>query len=258
MPFLTREAFFLLPLILYKILFMKLLLLLLFPVSLFAQDKFKIDYEKRSYIKLEGNGAEYRMMEEQFSKPTFIQLLGDEQRCSLKQIERISNAQGPAVQMSIIGAEKDLESYLDFSKNERIVSKELDGKLFLINAEIETYDWKISRETKKINGFNAKKATYEGNRFMYEVWFSTDIKSKCGPDNSFGLPGLVLEAKMIHIEHPDNYTHYKLDQLSIDNSIKFSVPTKGKSMSALDFKKFREEYDKNLQEMYGNKGVDKD
>ena len=233
-------------------------LIVFIPLFSFGQEKFKVEYEKRSFIKLEGNSTEYRLMEEQFSKPSYIQLLGDDSKCSLKTIDRISNSQGPSTQMSIIGAEKDLETYLDFTKNEMIVSKDVDGKVFLITSEVKPYEWKISRETKKINGFNAKKATVEKNGFAYEVWFSTEIKSKCGPDNSFGLPGLVLEAKMTHLEKPENYTQFKLDQLVVDNKITFAVPTKGKPVTDKEFNTFREEYDKRLQEMYGNKGVDKD
>ena len=228
------------------------------PLFAFAQDKFKVEYEKRSYIKLDGNSEQYRLMEEQFSKPSYIQLLGDDNKCWLKQIDRIVNSQGPSTQMSIIGAEKDLESYLDFTKNEMIVSKDVDGKIFLITSQIKPFEWVISRETKKINGYNAKKATYKHYDFVYEAWYSTDIKSKCGPDDTYGLPGLVLEAKMIHIEKPDNYTHFKLDQLTIDNEVKFTVPTKGKPVTAEEYKSFRTEYDKRLQEAYGDKGVDKD
>lgn len=236
---------------------MRLLLFLLLPFSLFAQDKFKVEYEKRSYIKLDGNSEQYRLMEEQFSRPSYLQLLGDDNRCSLKEIDRISNSQS-STQMSIIGAEKDLESYLDFTKNEMIVSKDIDGKIFLISNQIKPFEWIITRETKKINGYNAKKATYKHQDFLYEVWYSTDIKSKCGPDNAYGLPGLVLEAKIIHIEKPDNYTHYKIDQLTIDNEVKFNVPTKGKPTTAEEYKSFRAEYDKRLQEAYGNTGIDKD
>ena len=252
------EGIFLSLIINTKHIFMKYLLFFLVPISLFAQDKFKVEYEKRVFIKLEGNNPQYRMMEEEFSKPSYIELLGDDKRCSVKQVERISNSQGPAVKMDIIGSEKDLENYLDFTKNEMIVSKDIDGKIFLITSKIKPFEWKISRELKKINGFNAKKATYEYQDFLYEVWFSTEIKSKCGPDNAYGLPGLLLEAKMIHREKPENYTQYKLNDLKIDNSLAFSVPTKGKPTTTEEYKKFREEYDKRLAEAYGNNGVDKD
>ena len=237
---------------------MKILVFFLLPISLFAQDKFNVEYEKRSFIKLEGNNPQYRQMEEEFSKPSFIQLLGDENKCSLKQIDRVTNSQGPATQMSIIGAEKDLETFIDFTKSEFIVSKDVDGKIFLVSSKTQSYDWKVSRETKKINGFNAKKATLEKDGFGYEVWYSTEIKSKCGPDNAYGLPGLVLEAKMTHLEKPDNYTQYKLNQLTIDNTLNFSVPTKGKPVSAIEYQDFRKEYDKRLKEAYGDKGVDRE
>ncbi|MBQ0147636.1 MAG: GLPGLI family protein [Flavobacteriaceae bacterium] len=232
--------------------------LLFFSISVYSQDKFNIEYEKRSFLKIEGNNAEYRQMEEEFSKPSYIQLLGDENKCSLTQIDRISNSQGPRTQMTMIGAEKDLESYLDFTTNEMIVSKELDGKIFLITSKIHPFEWKLSREIKKINGYNTKKATFEKDGYGYEAWYSTDIKSKCGPDNTFGLPGLVIEAKMTFLEKPENYTQYKLDKLTIDHNLTFSVPKKGKAISAQEFKTYRKEYDKRLSEMYGNKGVDKD
>lgn len=237
---------------------MKLLAFFLLPFSLLAQDKLKVEYEKRSYIKLEGNSPQYRQMEEQFSKPSYIQLLGDQNRCSLKTIDRVTNTQGPSVQMKIIGAEKDIETYMDFTKDEKVVSKDVDGKLFLITSKTNPLEWKISRETKKINGFNTKKATFENEGLGYEVWYSTEIKSKCGPEEFYGLPGLVLEAKLIHLEKPENYTHYQLDQLTMDDTVQFSVPTKGKSVTAEEYATFRKELDKRLQENYGNQGVNRD
>ena len=228
------------------------------PITLFSQDNYKVEYEKRNFIKLDGKNPEYRLMEEQFSQPSYLELLGNQNKCSLKQLDYINNSQGPTTQMTIVGAEKDLETYFDFIKNEMIVSKDLDGKLFLISSKPDIKNWKITRETKKVSGFNAKKATLEQDGFLYEVWFSPEIKSKCGPDEIFGLPGLVLETKISHIEKPENYRQYKLNQLAIDKNLQFLVPTKGKPISAEEFKKFRAEYDKRLKETYGNNSFDKD
>jgi len=236
---------------------MKYLLFILFPISLFAQDKFKVEYERRMFIKLEGNSPQNKAMEEQFSKPVFIELLGDENRCSLREFEKISNSQGPKVTMEIVGMEKDLETYLDFSKDESLVSKELETKLFLISSGIAKYDWKLSRETKKINGFDAKKATLEKGGFAYEVWYSTQIKSKCGPDEAIGLPGLVLEFTRTHIEKPANYVTFKLNNLVIDNTLNFYKPTKGKAFTEDEFSKYRAEYNVRLKESM-EQGIEKD
>ncbi|RLZ10493.1 GLPGLI family protein [Faecalibacter macacae] len=236
---------------------MKTLLLFLVPFSVFAQDKFKAEYERRYFIKIDGNTEQHRMMEEQFSKPVYIELLGDENQCSLKEYEKVKNSQGPAVTMQVMGMEKDLETYLDFTKNESLVSKELDGKLFLISSTIPKNDWKLTRETKKINGFDVKKAILEKNVIKHEVWYSTQIKSKCGPDEAIGLPGLVLEYTRTHIEKPDNYSTYKLTNLVLDNSLKYNKPTKGKVFTEQEYKDYRAEFDKRLSESI-QQGIDRE
>lgn len=236
---------------------MKTLLLFLVPFSVFAQDKFKAEYERRYFIKIDGNTEQHRMMEEQFSKPVYIELLGDENQCSLKEYEKVKNSQGPAVTMQVMGMEKDLETYLDFTKNESLVSKELDGKLFLISSTIPKNDWKLTRETKKINGFDVKKAILEKNVIKHEVWYSTQIKSKCGPDEAIGLPGLVLEYTRTHIEKPDNYSTYKLTNLVLDNSLKYNKPTKGKTFTGDEYEEYRKEFDKRLSESI-QQGIDRE
>ena len=227
-------------------------LLFLIPIISFSQEKFKVEYERRYFTKFEGESKQYRLMEEQFSKPVFIELKGDIEHCSFKEIPRIDNSQGPQYKMQIIGGYNDLESYLDFKEDKQIVSREMDGKSYLINSPILVYDWIITRETKKINGYNVKKATLVKDNMNYEVWFSTDIKSKCGPDEAFGLPGLVLEFKRTIIDKPENYAMFKLESISIDNSIKFSVPTKGKVLTSEQFDSLFDEYSKRIKESIKN------
>lgn len=232
-------------------------ILFLLPFSVFGQDSFRVEYERRNFIKFEGNSEQYRMMEEQFSKPVYIELLGNQNECSLKEFEKVSNSQGPKVTMQVLGMEKDLETYLDFTNDINLVSREIENKLFLISSSIPKNDWKISRETKKINGYNAKKGTLEKEGFAYEVWFSTDIKSKCGPNEANGLPGLVLELKRTNIEKPDNYTTFLLNNLNLDNKVEFKKPSKGKSVTEDEYKDFRAEYDKKLRE-FRNNGIERD
>ena len=233
-------------------------LLLLIPIIGFSQEKFKVEYERRYFTKIEGNSDYHRAMEEQFSKPVYIELKGNNNQCSLKEIERIDNSQGQHYKMQVIGGYKDLESYLDFTTNKEIVSREMEGKLYLVDTEIKPLDWIIARETKKIKGYQVKKATLVKDNMNYEAWFSTEIKSKCGPGEVFGLPGLVLEFTRTVIDKPTSYATFKLENITLDNSVKFLVPTKGKQMSGEEFNQFEEEYNKKMQERIQNISVNKD
>lgn len=232
-------------------------LLFLIPVISFSQEKFKVEYERRYFTKIEGNSEQYRLMEEVYSKPTYLELIGDSDHCTIKEIQKIDNSQGPKYQMQVVGGYQDRETYLDFKTNQKLVSREMEGKVFLVNSPINTSDWIITRETKKINGFQAKKATLVKDGVSYEVWFSTDIKSKCGPDEAFGLPGLVLEFTRIFIENPDSYATFKLENIVLNNELKFAVPTKGRAMTEAEFKKLEEEYNKRIQEQIKNQSVDR-
>ena len=227
-------------------------LLFLLSIIGFGQEKFKVEYERRYFTKFEGNSEQYRLMEEQFSKPVYIELKGDADQCSLKEITRVDNSQGPQYKMQVIGGYNDIESYLDFKNNQQIVSREMDAKSYLINSPISINNWIITRETKKISGYNVKKATLVKDNMNYEVWFSTEIKSKCGPDEAFGLPGLVLEFKRTIIDKPDNYAMFKLENISLDNTVKFSVPTKGKVMTSDQFDSLFDEYSKRIKESIKN------
>ena len=59
--------------------------------------------------------------------------------------------------------------------------------------DIEKIDWKIyPNETRKILGYNCKKATCRFRGRDYEVWYATLIPISRGPWKFSGLPGLIL------------------------------------------------------------------
>ncbi|MDH7446094.1 GLPGLI family protein [Aquimarina sp. 2201CG14-23] len=79
------------------------------------------------------------------------------------------------------------------SKKELFGKENFMGKEFRFKGESENLKWKISNETKEINGYNSRKAILESNPDIY-VWFTTDIPVNAGPYIYYGLPGLVLES----------------------------------------------------------------
>ena len=239
---------------------MKYILLLLFSVSVFGQEKFKVEYERRNFINLnDPNPESKRLREEMFSKPKYIALSVDANQCLSQEIERIDNSQGPKYSMKVLGGFKDLESFYDFDTNSKIIMREMDSKLYNISDSIATYKWSITRESKKIKGYDVRKAVAIDANFGIEAWYVPSIKSKCGPDEYNGLPGLLLELKKTSLKDESQYTTYKLESILIDDKLKLQKPTKGKVISTSEFDRIEEEYYQKIQENINKKtGVNKD
>lgn len=111
--------------------------------------------------------------------------------------------------------------YKDINAGRFISQKEIDGKLFLIKEELIKSDWKLTGETKKIEGYTCYKATKiikrkgieistitrddsgqtlgeestttTGEELTVIAWYTTEIPLKSGPMLYHGLPGLILE-----------------------------------------------------------------
>jgi len=92
----------------------------------------------------------------------------------------------------------------DVAKNTIIQEKNLAGNDFYVQYNIDTtYKWEITTESKTINNYVCYKATttvyYDNFRgkgsYGLEAWFCPAFPYKYGPDEYFGLPGLVFEAR---------------------------------------------------------------
>ncbi|MDX5479502.1 MAG: GLPGLI family protein [Cyclobacteriaceae bacterium] len=54
--------------------------------------------------------------------------------------------------------------------------------------------WKLGQETKEVNGFLCRNATYKDeNEREITAWYTEEIRLPIGPQNFYGLPGLILE-----------------------------------------------------------------
>ncbi len=85
-------------------------------------------------------------------------------------------------------------SYTYKDTTEELMGKEnFLGKEFKFKGASGNLQWKITNETKEINGYKGRKAILESNPDIY-VWFTADIPVNAGPYIYNGLPGLVLES----------------------------------------------------------------
>jgi len=199
---------------------------LLFPTIILAQNfQGKVTYEwKASSEEFRNNTIQpdmppemkkflERKMELIFHK---IYALDFDKSTSIYKEERIMTATGDDFVPNISDNGVNIASFKDVKAKELIVQKEFYGKDFTIKEPLENFNWKLESETKKIGEYLCYKATaivpfkkliYEDegaqstNFFVKEkitertvtAWYAPEIPVSQGPENYWGLPGLILE-----------------------------------------------------------------
>ncbi|MEA3424659.1 MAG: GLPGLI family protein [Bacteroidota bacterium] len=66
---------------------------------------------------------------------------------------------------------------------------------YIMPEPMESFNWNITTQTKKIGDFICQMATGNCRGRLYTVWFCSDIPFSAGPWKLAGLPGLILEAE---------------------------------------------------------------
>jgi GLPGLI family protein len=84
--------------------------------------------------------------------------------------------------------------YFNYPKGQITVHDKIFSSNYEYSEIIEIPQWKTSyNETKKIIGYNCKKATCRYRGREYEAWYATDVPVNKGPWKFNGLPGLILK-----------------------------------------------------------------
>lgn len=134
-------------------------------------------------------------------------------------------------------------TYFKDSK-QKFVVKEFFGEHFKIDYPYHQYNWKLTNETKIIQGYTCYKATttwvekdYLRDielRFTPEVWFTEDLPFPFAPKGFDGLPGVVLEASS------NGQMFFKAIEIKKGKNIKFPKIKnidKAKKISYIEFSK---------------------
>lgn len=162
------------------------------------------------------------------------------------------------------------ETFRDYDKELSTESRELGPKKYLIDDTLRRIKWKLEEDTMTIGGYLCRKATTKAGSMMQggmrmfgggqrggggaqnqqradsmakviqemEVvaWFAEQIETPAGPENYFGLPGLILRVDM------DNgtmtYTAQSMEPLG-KSTVK--APTSGKKITREEYRKLVEE-----------------
>lgn len=124
--------------------------------------------------------------------------------------------------------------YLNLKEGISLHEYEYVSTPFLVRFNYEDLDWKITQETKMINGYQCYKAVTQhtpdaGKEWKITAWFAPKLPFQFGPLVYGGLPGLVLELQQ---------SYYTFTATQIDLSKKDKKIIRLKKGELVDLKDF--------------------
>lgn len=124
--------------------------------------------------------------------------------------------------------------YQNLKVKTQVVSRDFQGKSFLIKDSIYSYKWNVTGNQKIISTIPCLEAVHEDSLSKIRVWFTPQIPVSSGPKGLNGLKGLIVEAEMLFkskedVEELGNIS-IKLDRIVFEQPSKTELkePKKGK------------------------------
>ncbi|WP_291077358.1 MULTISPECIES: GLPGLI family protein [unclassified Empedobacter] len=237
----------------------------LLTTSSFAQ-KLEVNYQEiidvnvdelKKNMKVETSGSVslpkdfYDNMYKSLSEPKDFTLTINDNLSTYKKVEKISNGQGNggfSMSVSFSGGGNGIVK--DLSKKEYSKSANLMDKSYLIKDKLTEYKWQLTRETKKIIGFDVKKATAVIDSTKSVVaWYTPSIAVKDGPSMYNGLPGLILEMEIINTSKSDkkSFGNVTIKATEVKEVPDMKPIEKPKEKNVITEKEFKELSDKQME-----------
>ncbi|MFM7628852.1 MAG: GLPGLI family protein [Algoriphagus sp.] len=157
--------------------------------------------------------------------------------------------------------------YKNIADQSYVQEQEMMGKEYLIQDKLEAPEWELSEETKKVGNYTAQKASFtriiDAKRFstgmtemenvkdtlQVTVWFTPEIPVSHGPENYFGLPGLILEVQ----NQGRTLICEKIELNPSAEPVVIERPSKGKEITQAEFRVVQEEGMKQMMNRYQGK-----
>ena len=235
------------------------------------QETINIDKDEfKKNMKVETSGSVnlpsdfYDNVFKSLSEPKDFTLVINDNESTYKKVEKISNNQGNngfSVSMSMSGGGNGL--YKNLLTKEFAKSVNLMDKPYLIKDKLTEYKWQLSRETKKIIGFDVKKATAIIDSTKSVVaWYAPSLAVKDGPAMYNGLPGLILELEIISTKNTSNkgFGNVTIKATEVKEVADMKPIEKPKEKNVISEKEFETMSKKQMERFkkMRSEGVDKD
>ena len=125
--------------------------------------------------------------------------------------------------------------YIDMEKDSIISEKTIVDQKYIIKDVAITPRWKMTDESKVINGKQCKKAIARGP-LKIEAWYTAEIPFGYGPLGYYGLPGLIVE-----LDTPTEVFSLKSFEYLL-TAPELNPSTKGLLVSDAEFDKLQDDY----------------
>jgi GLPGLI family protein len=157
--------------------------------------------------------------------------------------------------------------YKNIADQSFLEDQDMMGKAYLVKDMLEPVEWELSEETKKVGNYTVQKASYtrivDSKRFstgmtemenvkdtlQVTVWFTPEIPVAHGPENFFGLPGLILEVQ----NQGRTLICEKIELNPSADPVVIERPSKGKEITQAEFRTVQEEGMKQMMNRYQGK-----
>ncbi len=207
-----------------------------------------------------------------------FELKFNKEASSWKEVESLGDA-SPDTGVRIVAIGSGSGGVLYKNTKDKIFRESADvfGKQFLIKDELEGFDWKLENETKQIGQYTCYKATAtreitvrtmssinkgdDGDKDKKEetktqtitAWYTPQIPVSHGPDEYWGLPGLILE-----VSNGSRVMICNKIVLNPKDEIQLEIPDKGKEVNREAYRKILDEKMEEMNKMYkgGRKKTD--
>ena len=192
-----------------------------------------------------------------FSKNTYpFQLITTANSSTYNRVEKIDNRQSEGtVTLSLGGGVTpkyiDLNNHIYYHK-----IKNFDEE-YEIKDSLTHYDWQLTREKKKVLGFDCRKATAKDGKKEIIAWYAPKLPYKSGPRDITGLPGLILEVTIIRNNKQKSMFHLWATDVQVKDDIEIEFPTFKNPITEKDFEMKRKEMFDRMKEMR-DEGVETD
>lgn len=232
--------------------------------------------QRRVDIKLDSSSVNNEMqktiqeqLRKQFQKEYELSFNGSESLW--KEVASIGKPQipsGSGIQISV--STSGNTSYHHIKEELYVNQSDLLGKVFLVSDTLKKIEWKLEKETKNIGQYVCFKATstteYESKSYgsgeveptvkmktkTTTAWYTLDIPVKHGPENYWGLPGLILEVN-------DGEMAMMCTKIVLNpkDTVVIEIPKKGKKVTGKEFEVISDSKSKEMIERYQTKSSKK-
>ncbi|GAB5524941.1 MAG: GLPGLI family protein [Roseivirga sp.] len=173
---------------------------------------------------------------------------------------------GSNVVIKVAGRGSNGSLYKNTAELRYLEETELFNKPFLVDDELTPREWQLTDESKKIGNYTAYKAIYStvsyrkamtfgdgmdgemktiSDTVNMEAWYTPEIPVSHGPDDYWGLPGLILEMST-------GSTTFLCTKvvLNPEGGVNIKMPSKGKKVNREELKAIQEEKTKEMMENF--------